>query len=304
MDMLASLHAFITVVEEGGFAAAGRKLSLATSSVTRQVDSLETQLGTRLLTRTTRHVTLTTAGQTYYEHTVRIIHDLEYANQEVRDRGGEPRGILRISLPVSFARLHVAPLLALFSRRYPLIFLDLTLTDEVVDLVEKRLDLSVRLGNIESPNLIARRLRPQQRCVCASPEYLQRQGTPETPGDLKEHNCLLFSYSSGKTRWYFDGATRAAVDVKGTLKCNNAEILREAVLNGYGIALLPDWLIEKDLSSGRLVQLLSPWRAEVSDGDNNSGIYAVYHPTHRDTRKAKIFVDFLKEHLNPGAEKV
>jgi len=266
MDMLASLEAFITVVEEGGFAPAGRKLALATSSVTRQIDGLEKVLGTQLLTRSTRSVALTAAGHVYFEHAVRILNDLEYANQEVRDQTGEPRGVLRISLPVSFSRLHIAPLLAPFSRRYPLI--------------------------------------SQRRCVCASPDYLKVQGYPDAPGDLKNHNCLIFSYSSGKTKWYFNGESQVAIDVKGTLKCNNSEILREAVLSGYGIALLPDWLIGKDIAEGKLIRLLPQWRAEVNDGEDDSAIYAIYHPTRRNTKKVKVFVDFLMAHLSPEPESV
>lgn len=295
--MLASLQAFISVAEEGGFAPAGRKLSLATSSVTRQIDSLEKMLGTQLLTRSTRNVDLTAAGRTYFEHAVRIINDLDYANQEARDQSGEPRGILRISLPVSFSRLHIAPLLTPFSKLYPLISLDLIFSDDVVDLVEKRLDLTVRLGRVESPNLIARKLLSQRRCVCASPGYLQEYGVPVSPDDLVHHNCLVFSYSSGRTKWYFNGKQQLAVDVKGTLKCNNSEILREVALNGYGIALLPDWLVSKDIAEGRLVHLMSDWRSEVNDSEDDSAIYAIYHPSRRNTRKVKVFVDFLAEHL-------
>lgn len=295
--MLASLQAFITVAEEGGFAPAGRKLSLATSSVTRQIDSLEKMLGTQLLTRSTRNVDLTAAGLLYFEHAVRILNDLEHANQEARDQSGEPRGTLRVSLPVSFSRLHIAPLLTPFSQLYPLISLDLIFSDDIVDLVEKRLDLTVRLGRVESPNLIARKLLSQHRCVCASPAYLQTHGTPDCPEDLMQHNCLVFSYSSGKTKWYFRGDQQKIIDVRGTLKCNNSEILREAALNGHGIALLPDWLINQDIASGRLVHLLPAWLSEVNDGEDDSGIYAIYHPTRRNTRKVKVFVDFLAQHL-------
>lgn len=297
MDMLAALQAFITVVEEGGFAPAGRHLSVATSSVTRQIDALEKSLGTQLVTRSTRNVALTTAGQAYFEHAVRIINDLESANQEARDHSGEPRGTLRISLPVSYSRLHIAPLLTPFSRQYPLITLDLTFTDDVVDLVEKRLDLSIRLGKVESPNLIARKLLAQRRLVCASPKFLEQHGTPQAPEDLARFNCLLFSYSSGKTRWYFSGDKQESVNVQGTLKCNNSDILRETVLDGYGIALLPDWLIKRDIAEGKLVQLLADWRAEVNVTEGDSAIYAIYHPSRRNTRKVKVFVDYLMAHL-------
>lgn len=302
MDMFAALNAFVAVVEEGGFAPAGRILSLATSSVTRQIDALETSLGIKLFTRSTRNVSLTTAGQDYFEHAVRIISDLESANQEARDQGGEPRGRLRISLPVSYSRLHIASLLASFSRQYPLITLDLTFTDDVVDLVEKRLDLSIRLGDVESPNLIVRRLHTQRRLVCASPDFLAQQGSPRAPEDLVRFNCLLFSYSSGRTRWYFSGAKQESINVQGTLKCNNADVLREAVLSGYGIALLPDWLVRQDIAAGKLVQILTDWRADVSADRKDSAIYAIYHPSRRNTRKVKVFVDFLVSHLSHTPE--
>lgn len=298
LDMLASLQAFITVAEEGGFASAGRKLSLATSSVTRQVDALEKMLGTQLLTRSTRNVDLTAAGHIYFEHAIRIINDLEFANQEARDESGEPRGILRASLPVSFSRLHIAPLLTPFSQLYPLISLDLIFSDEIVDLVDKRLDLSVRLGRVESPNLIARKLLSQRRCVCASPDYLKRHGIPQVPEDLKEHNCMVFSYTSGKSKWYFTNNGQVIIDVKGSLKCNNSEILLEAALSGFGIALLPDWLVCRDIAEGRLIHLLSSWRPEVNEGEDDSAIYAIYHPTRRNTKKVKVFVEFLYEQLS------
>lgn len=302
MDMLSSLEAFITIVEEGGFAPAGRKLALATSSVTRQIDALEKFLGTRLLTRSTRNVVLTEAGHVYFEHAVRIINDLEYANQEVRDQTGEPSGVLRLSLPVSFSRLHIAPMLTNFSTRYPLITLDLTFTDDIVDIIEKRQDMAIRIGKPSAPNMVARKLIPQKRYVCASPDYLDKHGVPLNPQDLEKHNCLVFSYSSGNTKWYFKSDTQIAINVKGSLKCNNADILRETVLNGYGIAVLSDWMIDKDIKAGNLIKLLPEYQCDVSENAGDSAIYAVYPTTHRSTKKMNVFLDFLKEHLTSESE--
>lgn len=174
MDTFAALKAFVTTVDFGGFAPTGRQLDMATSSVIRQVDNLEQHLSTRLLHRTTRKVSMTAAGETYYEHAVRLLTDLENANLEVAEAGGPPRGLLRVSLPVAFGQLHVAPALHRFAEQYPAISLDLLLTDEVVDLASSRVDLAIRLGSVNATEVIVQKVAPHRRVLCASPGYLAR----------------------------------------------------------------------------------------------------------------------------------
>ncbi|TCL05802.1 LysR family transcriptional regulator [Sodalis ligni] len=301
MDMFSSLQALIAVVEEGGFSSAGRRLSLATSSVTRQIDTLEHYLGTVLLIRSTRKVSLTGAGERYYEHACRIMADLSYANHEARDHSGTPRGILRASLPVSWSTQYLAGLLPEFTKKYPLIILEFTFTDDVVDLAEHRLDLSIRLGKVNAQNVIAKKLLQQKRILCASPAYLAEKGVPQQPDDLRRHNCLLFSYTSGQTKWFFFRDKTESISVEGNLKCNNSQILRQAALGGQGIALLPDWLVNDDVHRGDLLALFPETRIDVTADEDESAIYALYHPSRRDMKKVRLFVDFIYQFLNPTA---
>ncbi|HDR9881371.1 TPA: LysR family transcriptional regulator [Burkholderia cenocepacia] len=293
MDTFAALQAFVVVVETGGFAPAGRRMGVATSSVTRHVDALEASLGTQLLNRSTRSVTLTRSGETYFQHATRLLADLESANLEVSEASGPPRGLLRASLPVAFARLHVAPTLPAFARQYPDIRLDLTMTDTVVDLVEERLDMAIRLGGVESPSLVARRLAPHRRLVCASPDYLAARGEPRSPSDLAAHNCLEFSYRQGSGVWHFVGRSVETVRVNGTLRANSSEVLREAAIGGMGLILMPSWLVGLDIDAGRLIAVLTDWEAGL--GSEPGSISAVYLPNRRSSKKVRAFVDFLSD---------
>ena len=293
---VSGLRAFVAVVEDGGFAKAARRAGVATSSLTRQVDALEDGLGVQLFNRSTRAVTLTEAGESYYHQVVRILGDLDEANRSVAESEGAPRGLLRISLPVAFARLHVAPAIPRFMALCPDIEIDVTLTDSVVNLVEDRVDLAIRIGRLESSSLVARKLAPHHRLLCASPAYLANQGAPESPADLARHNCLTFAYSQGRQSWRFAGAHgEKTVPVKGSLRANSSEVLREAALGGAGIVLLPSWLIGADVQSGRLQALLPEW--EVSLGESDGAISAVYLPNRRGARKVSAFIDFLASHF-------
>lgn len=295
MDSFAALNAFVATVEGGGFAAAGREMAVATSSVTRQVDALEQSLGTRLLNRSTRGVTLTSVGETYYEHAVRLLADLHSANLEASEALGAPRGLLRVSLPVAFGQLHVSPALPAFIARYPDVRLELLLSDEVVDLAEQRLDLSIRLGHVHSPDVVARRLAPHHRVLCASPGYLQRHGEPQTPADLAHHACLTFAYGRDAPLWHFTGRSEESVRVSGPMRANNSLVLRDAALNDMGLLLIADWLVGKDIDAGRLQIVLPQWQAHVNSAE--SGVYAVYLPNRRSSKKVRAFVEFLAEHL-------
>jgi DNA-binding transcriptional LysR family regulator len=293
MDTFAALKAFVAVVESGGFAPAGRQMGVATSSVTRQVDALERSLGTQLLNRSTRSVTLTGMGESYFEHAVRILGDLENANLEVSEAAGPPRGLLRVSLPVTFARLHIAPAIPAFARLYPEIRLDLTLSDDVVDLVRERLDLAIRLGSVETSSVVARKIAPHRRLVCASPKYCDQWGVPRSPADLASHNCLTFSYTRGHSLWRFSGRSQESVRVSGSLRTNNSEVLREAAVGGMGLVLLPSWLVGADIEAERLRVVLPEW--EVGLGGDGGAIYAVYQPNRRVSKTVRAFVDFLVE---------
>ena len=292
MDLFTGLRVFVAVVADGGFAGAARRMGMATSSLTRQVNALEAHLGTRLLNRSTRSVTLTDAGRSYHERAQRILEDLEDANRSVAEDDGPPRGVLRVSLPSAFARIHVAPAVSDFLKACPAIELDLVLTDSLVNLVEERVDLAVRIGSLDSSSLIQRKLAPHRRVLCASPDYLAEHGKPKRPKDLSNHNCLTFSYAEGDQRWRFAGPPgRESVRIKGSLQANNSELLRAAAVGGTGIVLLPSWLVGDDLKARRLRVLLPRWQANTGEGE--AGIHAVYLPNRRGSRKVGAFVDFL-----------
>jgi DNA-binding transcriptional LysR family regulator len=239
MDVFSSVKAFVAVAEEGGFAKAARKTGAATSSVMRQVDALQEYLGAILLNRSTRSVSLTPAGEAYYLQAARILSDLDEANQSVGELTGPPRGLLRVSLPVAFARLHVAPIVPEFLKSCPGIELEFLMTDNVVNLVEDRIDVAIRIGSLESSSLVARKLAPNRRVLCASPQYIRAHGEPRVPADLAQHNCLTFSYSTGDRTWRFTRAGQnEQVRVRGNLRANHSETLKEAALAGLALQLL------------------------------------------------------------------
>ncbi|PTB19701.1 LysR family transcriptional regulator [Trinickia symbiotica] len=297
MDKLLALETFSVVAETGGFSKAARRLGTATSSVTRLMDALESSLGVTLLTRTTRHVTLTDAGATYLEQVSRLLSELIEADESVADAGGDPVGTLRISVPVSYARIVLGPHLAAFLDAYPRLSLDLVVSDAYLDLAADRLDVAVRIGvPAQDPGLIARKLMDNRRVVVASPAYLKRAGVPAAPADLATHHCLRFPYRQGRQSWTFTrNGQSEKVEVKGRLTANSLDILREGVLNGQGIALVPTWLVQSDIVSGEIVPLLDAWSAHPVAGD--AQVYAAFLPNRRHSRKVQTFIAFFAERL-------
>ncbi|MEM1149735.1 MAG: LysR substrate-binding domain-containing protein [Pseudomonadota bacterium] len=292
MDRFATMLAFVAVAESGGFAPAARRMGMATSSLTRQVNALEEHLGALLVNRSTRSITLTEAGVRYLEDARRILGELEEADQGVSEAQGQPSGVLRISLPVAFARLHVAPALPQFLKSYPNVELDLFATDSIVNLVEDRIDIALRLGGLESSSLIARKLAPHRRVVCASPAYLEAHGNPSRPSELERHNCLTFDYETGGATWHFrSDAGSQSVRARGSLKASGSEILHQAALGGVGVILMPTWLVGPDVSAGRLVELLPGWEANPTNQEG--AISAVYLPNRRGAKKVRAFVDHM-----------
>jgi DNA-binding transcriptional LysR family regulator len=298
MDKLLALRWFVETVDAKGFSAAARSLNMATSSVTRLMDALEAELGTALLNRSTRQVTLTEAGAQYYVKARQILEDVEAADAQVHDQGEEPAGPLRVTAPVAFGRAHLAPYLGTFLARYPKVDLELELTDQLVDLFAERIDVAIRLG---SPSMydevVCRVLGQFRRCVVASPGYLARNGSPERPSDLSSHDCLRFSYSNAPQVWtFFLGEDVTHVSIKGRLRSNNAEVLHEVALADGGITLLADWLVRADLESGRLIQLFTDY--DVNPNQSSTTISALYLPNRRGSRRVNAFIDFCQSQLN------
>lgn len=297
MDRFSELKTFCAVAAGGGFSTAARQLGVATSSVTRLVDSLEHRLGAVLLNRSTRSVTLTEAGRGYYERAQQILRQLDFADDaagaETGGGTGEPQGLLRVAAPVTFCTKHIAPLLPELARLYPRLELDIRLSDSNSNIVDEAIDVAIRIGTIDQqPNLIARMLAPHERVICASPDYLARNGTPHTPAELARHNCLQFSYGGQRAVWRLQqGDHIEEVPVHGTLMVNNSEVLRQAALGGLGLTMLGSWLIGDELADGTLIPVLESYRA--NPGAMDVGLYALYQANRRGSAKIKAFVDLL-----------
>jgi len=290
MDKLNSIRAFTKVVQHSSFAAAARDLRLSRSAVSKHVIELEQELGGQLLSRTTRSVTATENGQAYYERCLAILSDLEEADLSATRLQAEVRGLLRINAPMSFGTLHLARAVADFMEKYPDLRIQLLLSDQQVDPVQEGFDVTLRIADLPSSSMIARRIAPARRAICASPSYLARHGTPKHPDDLRGHACLTYGHLATGNQWKLTGPDGDHwIAIPWTLCTNNAEVLRDAAVQGRGIALLPTFIAGADFQQGRLATILPGYQApEIS-------IYAIYPATRHLSLKVRVFIDFLVE---------
>ena len=297
MDRFAELKAFCLVAASGGFSPAARQMGVATSSVTRLVDALEARLGAVLLNRSTRSVTLTDTGRSYYEEARRVLEQLAAADDAVAGQGGDVKGVLRVAAPVSFATLHIAPILPELRARYPRLVLDLRLSDETARLVDESIDVAIRIGRIDPDStLVARRLGSHRRLLCASPAYLASRGTPILPADLAHHDCLqLAERRVWRMRRPEGDGEDEEIGIDAVLQANSAELLRQAALAGLGVAMLAHWLVRDDVAAGRLAPVLPAW--EANPGPMDVALHALYQPNRRGSHKIRAFVDLLAAHL-------
>ena len=295
MDQLTSMSVFAEVVEARSFSGAARRLGLSKSAVSKHVSRLEDRMNVRLLNRTTRRLSLTEAGDAFFEHCTRVVAVAEEAEAAMTRLHTEPRGVIRLNAPMDFGRLHVAPMLPDFLARYTEVSLDMTLNDRLVDLVEEGYDLAIRVGRLRDSSFIARKLAPAQRAICASPDYFSRHRIPDQSTDLADHNCLTYSYAPAPNVWPLTGpdGRRLKVKVSGTLRTNNGGALREALLAGLGVALLPTFIVGADLRAGRLRQAMERFTGV------EGGVYAIYPQGRHMPVKVRAFVDFLAERLGP-----
>lgn len=293
MDRFDELQVFVAVVETGSFTAAADRLDIAKSAVSRRVSALEERLGVQLLRRSTRRLNLTDTGQSFYEHSARILADLDEAEAAATQEHGELRGTLRVALPLSFGVRHMSEPIARFSLLHPRVSFDLDLNDRRVDLVAEGADLAVRIGRLADSTLIARRLFEARTIVCASPAYLERRGTPATPEDLVDHDCLVYGNLSDPTRWVCtDGeGFRHTVDVHVSMSASSGDFLSAAAAEGLGIALQPTFIAGEAIGRGELVPILNEYAWPVSPA------YAVYPPTRHLSYRVREFIDFLAAHF-------
>jgi len=286
------MRVFATVVATGSFAAAAARLDISRAMASKYVLYLEERLGTRLLQRTTRKLGLTDSGTAYYERCAQILEEVEEAESGAVNLSAKPRGILRLTMPVSFSVRHIGPLITRYLEKFPEVQIDAVLSDRRIDLIEEGLDLALRVGPSPDPGLIARRLAADRLVICAAPAYLDRCGRPTRPQDLAAHNCVLYSYSAAGSEWKMTGPDgEHSVKVGGNMRANNGDLLNQVVLSGGGLMCQPEFLVGEDLRAGRLEEVLKEYRCE------SLGIYAVFPSRKHLSAKTRTFVDFLVEHL-------
>jgi len=291
-DRARALEIFSAVACEGSFSAAGRQLCLSASAVSRAVDRIEERLGVRLLLRSTRKLTLTAEGGSYLAAARRILADLDDAEQAIADQGA-PRGRLRVSAALSHGRLCIGPLLGLFAERYPHILVDIGLTDAIVDVAAGQADVAIRFGPLADSPLMARKLGESGRVIVASPDYLKRFGTPQTPEDLHNHNCLNFNFRRAEPVWPFcRQGENYAMNVSGNIEANNGETLGQLAAAGVGIARVGAFSVAAEIEQGRLVPLLESYNPQDTEE-----IHAVFAGGANMPARARVFVDFLAEML-------
>lgn len=290
MTRLQNLEVFVQVVNSGNFAKAASVLDINPSAISRRISNLEDQLGVRLFNRTTRSLSLTEVGERYFSRCLNILAELEEADREAKHHSEAPQGILHVSCSTMFAHRHLLVRLPEFLSNYPRLDVQLALTDDLVDIVGEGIDVAIRIGELADSALITRRLISDRRIICAAPAYLNRCGTPTTPDDLANHNCLaLNAYKTTLNQWQFrDPVGVREISVGGNFKVNSGVALYEAVLAGLGIARVTAFLADQALRSGQLIRLL----AEYED-ESDVGIYAIFPSNRYLLPKVQCFVDFL-----------
>jgi len=297
MDRLDAMRVFVKVVANGSFAQAGRQLGLTRSAVSKGVMELERVLGVRLLDRTTRRVSATEAGLAYFERCQDILARIEETELEVSSLNAEPRGVLKINAPMTFAARYLSSAIADFRNAYPDVRIEASLNDRFIDPIEEGVDVTIRIAQLEDSSLIARKLAPARLVLVAAPNYLEKHGTPETPDDLKDHDCLSYGHSTTLQHWLLsnpEGDMR--VPINATMCSNNGDLLRIAALAGHGIAKLPTFIVGPDIGAGRLQTVLDSHRPR------DLGIYAMYAPNRYLAAKTRVFVDFMADRFGPEPE--
>ena len=271
MDRLTAMQIFVRVVESGSFSAVAREMGTTQSRISKQVSALEKGLAARLLSRTTRALSLTQEGERYFDQARRLVAEISEAESDLRQSGQELSGWLRVAASVGYGRLKLMPLIKTFLSDHPGVKVDLRLNDGFVDLVEQGIDVAVRIGDLADSSLIARRVGSSRRALFASAAYLRSLGTkaplPQVPADLLQHNCIVYSELATQNAWTFTAGPKAPVEIgtqitiraRGNLQTNSSEVVREAVLSGMGIAYSPYWLLEDQLQAKKLQILLPDW---------------------------------------------
>ena len=290
---LEDLEIFYHVVNAGSMSAAGRELGISPAVVSRRLQKLENRLGVRLLQRTTRRLAKTEIGAGYYEKVATVLAAVDDAEEFVRGRSPLVRGLLKVSVPTSFGRLHVVPWLKGFLEKYPDLTLDIELSDGFAGIIAEGFDLAIRISAMPDPALAKRKLCPNHRVICAAPAYLKKHGVPASLDDLKNHQTLS---ASNNTTWLLDGPNgREVLKTKSFIITNSSDLVREETLAGLGVALRSTWDVGQDLKRGRLKRILPQYR-----GSSDVAIYAVYPSSRMLPSKVRVFVDYFAQIYGNG----
>ncbi|WP_412498808.1 LysR family transcriptional regulator [Vibrio furnissii] len=280
---------FVAVAETGSFTRAAQRLATSVANVSRRIALLEERLGVKLLLRTTRKVSLTEAGQVYYQQCRALLEGLEQAELTVTQMQQTPKGKLKVTAPVTYGEQKIAPLLHDFLLQHPQLELEFVLTNQKLDLIEQGVDVAVRLGQLGDSSFIARRLSNRNLYVCATPHYLAQYGTPHTLSELTQHSCLVGTHD----HWRFkENQQSRAIRVRGRVHCASGVVLLDAALKDMGLVQLPDYYVDAHLASGRLVEVLPAYR------DEREGVWALYPQNRHLSPKVRLLVDYLAQHLS------
>ncbi len=296
MNRLTALNVFRHAVEFGSFAEASRQLRLSPAAVSKNISELEAHLGARLFNRTTRRMSVTEAGNLYYERIVRVLGELEEADGALSEMQEAPKGLLRVSAPVTLTLVSLSSAIPKFLDRYPDLTLDLKMDDRRVNLIEGGFDLAIRgTAHLEDSSLIARKLLTMVHVLCAAPSYFERFGVPATPEDLAKHRCVQFTLSDHASKWDFrKGSRTVSIPINGQYKVSSSLAVRDALLAGFGLSLVPWMYVKKDLEEGRLQSTLNDWSF------NETQLFAVYPSKQYLASKVRAFLDFLVEEFAKG----
>ncbi|WP_113260096.1 LysR family transcriptional regulator [Agrobacterium cavarae] len=292
------MEVFVLAAELKSFSAAGRRLKLSPSAVSKLVSRVEERLGTRLLVRSTRTLELTPEGDIYLRRARRILKEIDETEELVAGGREEARGLLRVNSSVGFGERCILPLLGEFAERHPKVRLDLTLTDGVIDLIGERTDIAIRVGPMRDSSLMARRLFSSRRVIVASPDYLKKHGTPKSPEDLDQHNCIGFNFRRSLDEWPFRDPGNDSVYTKaitGNIQVSSGSIKRQLCLLGVGIGRIGEFHVRPDIKTGQLVPILEDY-----NGGDTELVHAVYAGHEHLAARIRAFIDFLVERIEPS----
>jgi len=294
MDRLMSMRVFSAVAKNGSFSIAAKKLSISKAMVSKHIKSLENSLSVRLFNRTTRKLNLTDAGSSYYEKVNIILSEIDETESAISQLNSEPKGKLKVMAQPSFGAFHLSRALSLYLKKYTEVTVNLELSHRVPDLVEENIDLAFHVGELNDSMYVSRRIASARRVICASPEYIKKNGMPKKPEDLLNHNCLIYMPRNDMGKWEFlDKGKRKKIKVTGDIQCNSGDALRVASIQSRGITQLPTYMVGLDIQAGRLQAVLEDFEPEKQP------IYAIYNHRKYISAKIKTFIDFIYNLYQP-----